>query len=78
MKLMVLETGGNQETKERKESVYTLEELEEEIMKLGGTTQIWVNPDYWVIDDFRKLCENESPTELVGAGGVLLKKEKGQ
>jgi len=72
MKCLIIKTGGNLETEERTEFVHTLEELEEEIKKLGGSAQIWVTPEGWVIEDFRKLLENESPTGRVGAGGKLL------
>ncbi len=48
--LTCCEDGVEQESDE----INTLEDVEKIVKRLGGSAQIWVYPNRWVIEDFRK------------------------
>jgi len=40
--------------KQEMEEINTLDDVEDIVKRLGESAQIWVYPNYWVIEDFRK------------------------
>lgn len=59
MKCVILTTDEELATNEEVMTLHTLDEIGEVITKMDGSAQIWVYPDRWVIEDFRKLLPKE-------------------